>query len=479
MTTTNKRSQTTPPASSQRSAPAAHAARRLPPVAEAEGVVASAEQTELVAEYGWYTYGATSFADLEAAERAAELQDLIERRTYQYNTMVSNVMYDPEITDKRAALMRLTEEFAEILDAVRGAPTAESLAESADTLRLADEFLSEVQDLAFAEADAQDPRRGLFLTVKTIRPGFGNRQQNNHYSRELLAESAPLFVGARMYESNHDPRTKSTRTWVSTLVEHLGFAEDGGPLYKAYVHDPDFAQRTMNLYENHLLDSLHCSILGQGRGREGVVDGKRCKIVEAITHVESVDWVTQAGAGGHAVAITESEPGGGDMDPEQTTPVTTEETQAPVAQTEPPAEPPAAPVDSHEADVPPPETPETLIVSEAQDADPVAEAADPPSDPATGVSEASEAEEVPFGEADVQAYLTGRALNPALRQYLGARAYEDQEHLIRETEGLLALLGQLSGNGQPFGIGEGAAPTSASQVTIEEAMAPVIDKYFI
>jgi hypothetical protein len=43
-----------------------------------------------------------------------------------------------------------------------------------------------------------------------------------------------------------------------------------------------------------------------GRVTRGEVDGKEANIVEAITSAESVDWVTKAGAGGHALNLTES-----------------------------------------------------------------------------------------------------------------------------------------------------------------------------
>jgi phenylpyruvate tautomerase PptA (4-oxalocrotonate tautomerase family) len=51
---------------------------------------------------------------------------------------------------------------------------------------------------------------------------------------------------------------------------------------------------------------LKASIFASGTAREGEVDGQKAKIVEAVTKVHSVDWVTEAGAGGQALSLAEA-----------------------------------------------------------------------------------------------------------------------------------------------------------------------------
>lgn len=71
------------------------------------------------------------------------------------------------------------------------------------------------------------------------------------------------------------------------------------------MHDPDFAEATRNRARLGTLETLECSILARGKTREGEVDGINGHIVEAITEGISVDFVTKAGAGGHAINLAE------------------------------------------------------------------------------------------------------------------------------------------------------------------------------
>jgi hypothetical protein len=109
-----------------------------------------------------------------------------------------------------------------------------------------------------------------------------------------------------MYETDHKQNEKSTRTWVSTVTGIKGFDTDGGPIGKVIIHDPSFAQRALNLKAAKLLNMLECSILADGIAKPGFEkDGRKGKFIESITKVKDVDWVTKAGAGGHAMAIME------------------------------------------------------------------------------------------------------------------------------------------------------------------------------
>lgn len=159
---------------------------------------------------------------------------------------------------------------------------------------------------ALAEAETGGP---LTVKVKLIRPGAGNKADRHYYPAPMLKRDARRFAGAKMYETDHRSEEKSTRTWVSTIRDVSEFDADGSPVAEVVVHDPGFAERLRNLNAAAMLGRMECSILASGRVKEGQVDGQDYRIVEAIEDVQSVDWVTRAGAGGQAVALAESEEG--------------------------------------------------------------------------------------------------------------------------------------------------------------------------
>ncbi|NIQ92599.1 MAG: hypothetical protein GWN93_27920, partial [Deltaproteobacteria bacterium] len=196
----------------------------------------------------------------------------------------------------------------------QGAEKAEAEADEVAEVELAESSSGAVIGLAedIATAAAQSSIVPLKLNVGIIRPGWGNKKDGHYYPAETLRrDSAAVFPGIKMYESDHRDEEKSTRTWVSTVDEITGFTEDGAPIGRVVVHDEGFAKRLLALNEAGILNKMECSILGTGKVRKGEIDGRKGKIVEAITDARSVDWVTRGGAGGHALNLAES---GGDSD---------------------------------------------------------------------------------------------------------------------------------------------------------------------
>lgn len=173
--------------------------------------------------------------------------------------------------------------------------------------------------------EASDPRGPLEMEVAIIQPGFGNAKDGHYYPKDMLARHSHMFRGVKMFETDHRDEEKSTRTWVSTIVDVPGVMEDGTLRGRVVVHDPNFAERARNLKKAGLLNLLPNSIYASGTAREGEVEGRKAKIVEAINKVHSVDWVTAAGAGGHALDLFESAAGNenasaGAIEIEETTP---------------------------------------------------------------------------------------------------------------------------------------------------------------
>ncbi len=150
------------------------------------------------------------------------------------------------------------------------------------------------------------------VVMDLIVEGFGNRADNHYYSGELLAESAPMFEGAKMYSDHltreaerklgglprswRDVVGRITRTWVD--VNEAGKKVIRG---EAEIFD----DQLWRLLEQ-ATDVVGVSINARGVSRPGTADGRTAKVVEAIKRVKSVDVVSEAGAGGRILALVEA-----------------------------------------------------------------------------------------------------------------------------------------------------------------------------
>lgn len=255
---------------------------------------------------------AQSFDDFDAMAQARELEDQIKSQVYIFERLVENIFFfsgeSPEV--KRTAVRELVGQLEERMfpslgDEEDEEPEDEEPEESMEE-NFAESF-AEVDILNEGAIAHEDDGGPLTLRVVPIQPGWGNQRDNHYYSPEVLKRDAQRFVGAKMYETDHRDNEKSTRTWVSTVRAIQGFSDDGSPVAEVIVHDPVFARKVVNLNKAELLDKLECSISGEGRVRAGKIGERDGKIVDEILNIHSVDWVTKAGAGGHADAIMENE----------------------------------------------------------------------------------------------------------------------------------------------------------------------------
>jgi len=327
---------------------------------------------------------ALSFSDADAAASARESIDRLRTRIGQFNRLMNNIMWSDEVKDRASALRTLTEEFVALLPGsvkataeaaavgidvcvcpecgeevehergtpcsktecpkcgVMMAPKTEETEESEpelETAKLAEIYVGvELLTEGIAEADAQGP---LTMKIRPIRPGFGNRKDNNYYPADMLKRDAHKLVGLKMYETNHKAKDKSTRTWVSTTTALLGFDNIGAPILEAVAHNPDFSQRIRNLNAakdangNSLLEKMECSILGDGKiKRNQMREGRKTNVVETLTMMQGIDWVTKAGAGGKALSIAESDKDG-NMEEQETQEKEAPKEEAPKKDAEP------------------------------------------------------------------------------------------------------------------------------------------------
>lgn len=155
---------------------------------------------------------------------------------------------------------------------------------------------------AVAIEESNDTSTPMRMDVVLIRPGWGNKRDMNYYTEDMLRRDAEVFVDAKMFESDHGSN-KTNRDWVST-VERIKGVSSEGVLAGVVVHDDNFAERARALQRAEKLHLLECSIQASGTARAGTVNGVKGKIVEQINEARAVDWVTRAGAGGHAVSLS-------------------------------------------------------------------------------------------------------------------------------------------------------------------------------
>ena len=405
----------------------------------------------------WVPWGVTSFSDLDTIEATEELAEEIRERTNQFTGMVSNIMYasPDQIPDKIEALTILFDEFTLILDATLGADPGD-MGESGDSaapesptpetdaiaeVQMAESLESQAVVTVDGEiAEAGETAKPFELSVQIIKPGWGNTRDNHYYPAEMLRRDAKKFEGAKMYETDHRDAEKSTRTWVSTVKEISGFTDDGAPIARVVVHDPSFVERLRNLNAASMLEKMECSILASGSAKNGFeLDGRKGRVVESITDVSAVDWVTKAGAGGRAMSIAESDAGAGN------TPETTDADEVPEVPVVP--EVPAEDVPAEEVPASEEPTPESAATSPAY-----------------------------LTEADI-APLIARLARPVADKIKGGQ-YATVAEVKQAIEAEIAYIKSITGSGSVALLGETARPRQEIRPTqVAESILAVNKKF--
>ena len=147
--------------------------------------------------------------------------------------------------------------------------------------------------------------------IVVIAPGFGNPVDNHYYPAETLSRDYPMFEGAKMYADHQTDQEEkerpegSIRQWVASL-KNVTFEEGVGIVGDAMIIEPWLQQKLAALRDKKLLSEMGISIRAAGVGTKDKIDGKEANVVERITQVRSVDFVTEAGAGG-VVLLYETE----------------------------------------------------------------------------------------------------------------------------------------------------------------------------
>lgn len=145
------------------------------------------------------------------------------------------------------------------------------------------------------EADATAPVR---YPVKVIQPGWGS---SGYYSEAVLQAAAHMFEGAQMFwnhpksSDNYERPERDLRDLAGVLMNthyEETNASGAGVYGEAIVFEP--FRETLD----EIAPYIGVSIRAGGKVHEGEAEGRAGYLVDSIDLVQSVDFVTRAGAGG-------------------------------------------------------------------------------------------------------------------------------------------------------------------------------------
>lgn len=368
------------------------------------------------------TFSAVTFADLLSAQGAARIASRIREYTTQFQGLISNVMYNDEIDDKVAAIRSLTDEFVGLISEPLEEGDEEETAElgEVDSCEFAEcqgfEGVAEgavVTGMAVGFGEAQGEDQPAYIDLVPVSPGWGNEKDNNYYDLPVLRRHPDVWEGAKMWATNHQAKDKNALNQISEVVKSpVGYTDGGVPIARAIILSTEFEEVARRRAEGGILNTLHCSILGKGTARKGIFkqDGREGKYIESFYKEGlGIDWVTKAGAGGHALALAESELGGETMEDEK---LETTEVETKVEETE------------------------TEDVTLAE----------------------QEKEEVhPLAEAEVMRLLAISNLPQASKDRLAGTEYADEAGVKAAVVAEVAYVKKLTGSGKPTDLGASAA----------------------
>jgi len=262
----------------------------------------------------------------EAATVKAQAQALMRQLTSFLKDRTIPEALRKEVEDVRVALRRKWEDLEAEASAGVEEPSEEGpgvpytdlpwmsaeTAEAAGPVTFAESASARIVDVDLGEAAPGDDEPLVYVDFVVIEPGWGNTRDNNYYSPEMVREYAHKFQGAKMYPTEHDSRAKTVeREWAEIIKCPVDFTETGAPIGRAAVYNKDMAYSVRQRAKAGRLESLQCSIHAVGDVERGYKAGGRSgNKVKSIKHVESVDLVSRAGAGGRAVAMFQEDSGG-------------------------------------------------------------------------------------------------------------------------------------------------------------------------
>lgn len=155
------------------------------------------------------------------------------------------------------------------------------------------------------------------VTIQIIRPSIGKGRGKHYYGPDMLRENAQKFTGWKMYVNHLSPEARRKagglprdvadlggriiESWWDPTVPPTDRFEQGAVVGKArptpfirelIANDPEIVEASISTNATGV--------------KQGTVKGQKVWVVEGIQDTGSVDWVTEAGAGGRVVSLMEA-----------------------------------------------------------------------------------------------------------------------------------------------------------------------------
>lgn len=150
-------------------------------------------------------------------------------------------------------------------------------------------------------SEAKLNNKGIAQLV-VIQPGF-NTSKERYYPADMLGRDYAVFEGAKMFADHasiseeKDRPERSIKDWVATL-KNVHVDESGRVVGDAVIIEPWMQEKLAQLRDKDLLSEMGVSINAVGTGTRSVIEGTKTSVIEKLTAVRSVDFVTWPGAGG-------------------------------------------------------------------------------------------------------------------------------------------------------------------------------------
>lgn len=203
-----------------------------------------------------------------------------------------------------AGAVTLTGEPVEVQRRTTYVPEPEVTATEADTAELAGDIMP------LAEAAVREDGT---IAVKVIQPGWGS---SGYYSPEMLERDAGVFrAGTKMYWNHQTAAEEKARPEGDLRDLAAEFTSDAawnaqgpdGP--GIYAEAKPFGPYRAAIAE--LAPHIGVSIRALGKAKNGEAEGRKGPVIEQLVSAKSVDFVTQAGAGGKVLELFEAARGRG------------------------------------------------------------------------------------------------------------------------------------------------------------------------
>lgn len=144
------------------------------------------------------------------------------------------------------------------------------------------------------------------VPVVIIKAGWGNKRDNHYYPAKMLERDYRVFEGNKMYIDHPTPAEAKARPERS--LKDLGgyITKVHGVVEGELLGTAKIVQPWLRELVEEAPEAVALSIRADGVVRKGTVGGRAGNIVESIPRSHSVDFVTQAGAGGRIASLYES-----------------------------------------------------------------------------------------------------------------------------------------------------------------------------